>query len=137
MQQDLQRDGLEVLIDSDMKERPESQGMGWEVIVVEHLRLQGPAETQAAWIEAEQRTWDPWLRQQKGFLGREVLWDADRQEGVLLIHWANRQDWKSIPMHEVATIQRNFEAIAKQMLALPPHSENPFPLTYAGESSVS
>jgi uncharacterized protein (TIGR03792 family) len=128
-------DGLEVLIDLALSEAPEAEGMGWEVTVVEHLRLQVPADAREIWVEAELQTWDPWLRAQKGFVGREVLWDNHHQEGVLLIHWANRQDWKAIPEAMVAAVQESFEAAAKQMLSLPPHSDNPFPLVFAGETS--
>ncbi|MEY4353067.1 MAG: hypothetical protein RLZZ609_1308 [Cyanobacteriota bacterium] len=134
---DLPPDRLEVLIDLDIQEGTDPQTEGWDVVVVEHLRLQVPADAQQAWIQAELQTWDPWLRQQKGFLGRKVLWDSDRQEGVLLIHWANRQDWKSIPPQVVAAVQEDFEAAAKRILALPAHNENPFPLVYAGETRVS
>ncbi|MFY7695003.1 MAG: TIGR03792 family protein [Cyanobium sp.] len=128
-------DGLEVLIDLALSEAPEAEGTGWEVTVVEHLRLQVPADAREIWVEAELQTWDPWLRAQKGFVGREVLWDNHHQEGVLLIHWANRQDWKAIPEAMVAAVQESFEAAAKQMLSLPPHSDNPFPLVFAGETS--
>ena len=133
---DVERDGLEVLIDLEIEEGPEAGKTGWKVAVVEHLRLQVPEEARQAWLEAELKTWDPWLRKQKGFLGREVLWDIERQEGVLLIHWADRQDWKAIPMPEVAAIQQEFESAAKEILALPHHSDNPFPLTYSGETSL-
>jgi uncharacterized protein (TIGR03792 family) len=129
--------GLEVLIDLALSEAPESEGTGWEVTVVEHLRLQVPADAREVWIEAELQTWDPWLQAQKGFIGRKVLWDDRHQEGVLLIHWANRQDWKAIPEAMVAAVQERFEAAAKEMLSLPPHSENPFPLVYAGETPRS
>lgn len=133
----MQRDGLEVLIDLGLSEAPEAEGKGWEVTVVEHLRLQVPADARDIWIEAELQTWDPWLREQKGFVGREVLWDNRLQEGVLLIHWANRQDWIAIPESIVAVVQQRFEAVAKQMLSLPAQSANPFPLVYAGETSRS
>jgi uncharacterized protein (TIGR03792 family) len=133
----LQRDGLEVLINLGLSEAPEAEGKGWEVTVVEHLRLQVPADAKEIWIEAELQTWDPWLREQKGFLGREVLWDNRRQEGVLLIHWATRQDWIAIPEAMVAAVQERFEAAAKKRLSLPAHSANPFPLVYAGETSRS
>lgn len=136
-QYSIQRDALEVLIDLDLKEGPEREGIGWQVTVVEHLRLQVPAEAKAAWMEAELQTWDPWLRQQKGFLGREVLWDQHHLEGVLLIHWANRQDWHAIPKEMVAAIQHEFEATAKRILSLPPLSDNPFPLVYSGEQFSS
>lgn len=106
---------------------------GMVVVVVEHLRLQVPGGGRAAWLQAELETWDPWLRQQRGFVEREVLWDSDRQEGVLLIHWADHNDWKAITASAVAAIQERFEAAAKRILALPPESANPFPLVFAGE----
>ena len=87
---DVPQDGLEVLIDLGISEGPEATGRSWKVTVVEHLRLQVPAHTKEIWMEAERRTWDPWLRQQRGFVGREVLWDNDRQEGVLLIRGARQ-----------------------------------------------
>lgn len=136
-QRDEQQNNLQVLIELDVHEGPEDSGAGWQVAVVEHLRLHVPTQAQQAWLEAELQTWDPWLRQQKGFWGREVLWDRDRQEGVLLIHWASREDWQSISMQVVASIQQDFESVAKQVLALPPHSQNPFPLIHAGETTVS
>jgi uncharacterized protein (TIGR03792 family) len=101
--------------------------------VVEHLRLRVAAEGRDAWLEAEQHTWDPWLRRQKGYLGREVLWHGERQEGVLLIFWTNRDDWKAITASEVAAVQRSFEARVKASLCLSPESDNPFPLVHAGE----
>ena len=103
-------------------------------VVIEHLRLQVPAGAQQAWLQAELQTWDPWLRQQKGFLGREVLWDSACQEGVLLIHWANHHDWKAIPPHTVTATQDSFEAAAKAFLGLPSHCANPFPLVFTGEA---
>lgn len=102
--------------------------------VVEHLRLQVPAASRQAWLEAERQTWEPWLRQQRSFLRREVLWDSSREEGVLLIHWASREDWKAIPEAEVLAVQASFEATAKRLLALPSDSVNPFPLVGAGEA---
>lgn len=136
-QREIQREGLEALIAVDVREGPEAEGEGWQVSVVEHLRLQVPADARQAWLAAELQTWDPWLREQKGFMRRELLWDGARQEGVLLIHWSNRDDWKAIPESEVTAIQQQFESSAKQILSLPSQSENPFPLVFAGESSVS
>ena len=134
-QPDLPQDGPEVLIDVGLSEGPEAEGKSWQVRVIEHLRLQVPADARDVWIEAERQTWDPWLRQQRGFVGREVMWDNHRQEGVLLIHWANRQDWESIPEATVTAVQERFEATAREMLSLPASSGNPFPLVFAGETS--
>jgi uncharacterized protein (TIGR03792 family) len=114
--------------------QPEGPSGGGEG-VIEHLRLHVPAHSQRAWIEAETHTWEPWLRQRQGFVGRELRWDQERQEGVLLIHWASRTDWKAIPEEMVNAIQADFESAAKRILGLPPESPNPFPLLFSGERS--
>ncbi|MFM7361276.1 MAG: TIGR03792 family protein [Cyanobium sp.] len=105
-----------------------------EVAVVEHLRVRVRADARAAWLQAETHTWEPWLRRQRGFLGRELIWDAEREEGILLIRWASREEWKSIPPEEVDAVQRQFEAMARRLLApQAPTPVNPFPLVHAGE----
>jgi uncharacterized protein (TIGR03792 family) len=100
--------------------------------VVEHLRVKVPAGAREAWLQAEQESWGPWLRQQDGFLGRDLLWDAEREEGLLLIRWRSRRQWLAIPTSEIEAVQGQFEAAAHRVLALDP-ATNPFPLVYAGE----
>jgi uncharacterized protein (TIGR03792 family) len=99
--------------------------------VVEHLRLKVPAATRDAWLEAERLSWEPWLRGRPGFMGRELLWDPEREEGVLLIRWRTRQAWKTIPPAEIDAVQERFERIARDLL----HSDAtaPFPLLHSGE----
>ena len=106
-----------------------------EVAVVEHLRVRVHSDARAAWLQAETHTWEPWLCRKLGFLGRELYWDAEREEGILLIRWASREQWKAIPSEEVEVVQRQFEAMAHQLLAAAdsPAPANPFPLVHAGE----
>ena len=104
---------------------------GYDVAVVEHLRIQVPDQARDAWMEAERGSWEPWLTQQKGFLGRDLLWDPTSQEGTLLIRWSSREAWKAIPQEEVEAVQQRFELIARQ--ALGQVKGNPFPLVYEGE----
>ena len=104
---------------------------GYDVAVVEHLRIQVPNQARDAWMEAEQGSWEPWLEQQEGFLGRELLWDPTREEGTLLIRWSSREAWKAIPQEEVEAVQQRFELIARQSLGQ--DQGNPFPLVYEGE----
>ena len=103
----------------------------YDVAVVEHLRVKLPSEARQAWLEAERGSWDPWLAQQPGFLGRELLWDGDREEGTLLIRWASREQWKQIPEAEIETVQEHFEQLARQ--ATGQSQGNPFPLLFEGE----
>ena len=102
-----------------------------EVAVVEHLRVKVSAEARQAWLEAERGSWDPWLAQQPGYLGRELLWDSEREEGTLLIRWASREQWKQIPEAEIEAVQERFEQLARQ--ATGQSQGNPFPLLFEGE----
>ena len=102
-----------------------------EVVVVEHLRIKVPANGRQAWLEAEQGSWEPWLQKQDGFLGRELLWDSAREEGTLLICWASRERWKTIPKAEVEAVQTRFEELARE--ATGQRQGNPFPLVFEGE----
>ena len=111
-------------------EQPQTGGP-FEVAVVEHLRVKVPAEARQAWLKAEQGSWEPWLAQQPGFLGRDLLWDAEREEGTLLIRWASREQWKAIPLAEVEAVQERFEQLARQATGV--RQGNPFPLVFEGE----
>lgn len=104
---------------------------GYDVAVVEHLRVRVPAEARQAWLEAERRSWEPWLAQQDGFLGRDLFWDAEREEGTLLIRWASREQWKRISEAEVEAVQERFEELART--ATGAERGNPFPLLFEGE----
>ena len=103
----------------------------YDVAVVEHLRVKVPAEGRQAWLAAEQASWDPWLAQQDGFLDRQLLWDAEREEGTLLIRWASKDQWKAIPPEAVEAVQERFEQLARQ--ATGTTAGNPFPLVFEGE----
>jgi uncharacterized protein (TIGR03792 family) len=98
--------------------------------VVEMLRLHVPAVARQAWLAAERDCWDPWLRHQAGFLSRELLWDGERQEGVVMIRWASPALWHAIPQEEIDRVQRRFEEIANR--ALGRSGGEPFPLLASG-----
>jgi len=106
---------------------------GYDVAVIEHLRLSVPEQGREAWLEAERGSWEPWLAQQMGFLGRDLLWDPETEEGTLLIRWSSRQAWKAIPSEQVAEVQDRFERLAREAMALPQEMDNPFPLVFEGE----
>ena len=106
---------------------------GYDVAVIEHLRLSVPEQAREAWLEAERGSWEPWLAQQMGFLGRDLLWDPETEEGTLLIRWSSRQAWKAIPSEQVAEVQDRFEQLAREAMALPQEMDNPFPLVFEGE----
>ena len=99
-------------------------------MVTEELRLKVPSDAKAAWLNAEKEIWEPWLSSQDGFLGRQLFWDKEKEEALILVNWKNKKLWKSIPMSEVNVVQQNFEDSVKTALSV---RENPFKFIYEGE----
>ena len=105
--------------------------VGDKVAVIEHLRLKVPQESREDWMVAERGSWEPWLKHQPGFLGRDLFWDPATEEGTLLISWSSREAWKSIPPAEVERVQARFEMLACEQTGQ--NQGNPFPLVFEGE----
>ena len=98
--------------------------------IIEELRLKVPSKFKEVWLEAENQIWEPWLSMQEGFLGRQIFWDKEKEEALILVNWENKKLWKSISMQEVNEIQRKFENNVMTSLNV---SKNPFKLIYEGE----
>ena len=99
-------------------------------LVTEELRLKIPSEFKKIWLQAEKEVWEPWLSIQDGFLGRQIFWDKEKEEALILVNWKNKKLWKSISMNEVNEIQQKFEENVKTSLNI---KDNPFKLIYEGE----
>jgi len=56
-------------------------------MVIEELRIKVPADVKAAWLNAEKEVWEPWLSSQEGFLGRQLFWDKEKEEALILVNW--------------------------------------------------
>ena len=107
----------------NMKENP----------IIEELRLRVPLKYKDNWINAEKEVWEPWLANKKGFLGREIFYNKEKEEALVLVKWANKNLWKSISVKEVNEIQSIFEENVKNDLKL---DSNPFELIDEGELYV-
>ena len=99
-------------------------------MVIEEIRLKVPVDIKEAWLNAEKEIWEPWLSSQDGFLGRQLFWNKEKEEALILVNWENKELWKSIPMSEVNIVQEKFEDHVKTALNI---RENPFELIYEGE----
>ena len=98
--------------------------------IIEELRLKVPEYAKAVWLNAEKKIWEPWLSSQEGFLGRQLFWDKEKEEALILINWKSKKLWKSISSKKVNVVQREFEENVKDSLNI---TENPFKLIYEGE----
>ena len=99
-------------------------------IVIEELRLKVPADAKEAWLSAEKEIWEPWLSSKDGYLGRQLFWNKEKEEALILVNWKSKKLWKSISMTEVNVVQEKFEDDVKTTLNV---KENPFELIYVGE----
>ena len=99
-------------------------------MVIEELRLKVPADAKTEWLKAEKEIWDPWLSSKDGFLGRQLFWNKEKEEALILVNWKSKKLWKSIPLSEVYIVQQKFEDNIKNALKV---GENPFELIYEGE----
>ena len=99
-------------------------------LVTEELRLKVPAQYKEVWLKTEKQIWDPWLSSQEGFLGRQLFWDKEKEEALILVTWESKKLWKRIPMSKVNVVQEKFEDNVKTALKV---EENPFQLIYEGE----
>ena len=99
-------------------------------IVYEQLRLEIPKDYKTIWLKAEKDIWEPWLSNKDGFLGRQIFWDNEKEEALILVKWKNKKLWKSIPMEEVNQIQKKFEEYVLSSINV---DKNPFRLIFEGE----
>ena len=99
-------------------------------MIIEELRLKVPADAKEVWLNAEKQIWEPWLSSQDGFLGRQLFWDKEKEEALILVNWKSKKLWKSISLKELNLVQAKFEDNVKTALNL---GENPFELIYEGE----
>jgi len=99
-------------------------------LVTEELRLKVPSEFKDVWLQTEKKVWEPWLSIQDGFLGRQLFWDKEKEEALILVNWKNKKLWKNISTEEVNEVQDKFEENVKTSLNI---KVNPFELIYEGE----
>ena len=98
--------------------------------VVEELRLSVPLDYKETWLKTEQEVWAPWLSKQDGFLGRQIFYNQETGEALLLVKWKNRNLWKNISDEEVNKMQKIYEETVTSSLGV---ETNPFQFIYEGE----
>ena len=98
--------------------------------IVEELRLTVPSEYKEIWLKSEEEVWEPWLAKQDGFLGRQIFYNHEVGEALVLVKWKNRNLWKNISEEEVNKMQKIYEETVTSSLGV---KTNPFEFIYEGE----
>ena len=82
---------------------------------VEVLRFRIPLDQQTAFIQADAEIWTTVLSRCPGFARKEVWGNTDDPEELsLVIHWASREQWKSIPLSLLEQTEQQFwQALGK------------------------
>ncbi|MEM6712119.1 MAG: TIGR03792 family protein [Pseudomonadota bacterium] len=71
-------------------------------MVVERLTFQVVKADHAAWLEADARSWTPFLAAQDGFVSKQVWAQRDRPDELqAVILWESEAQWKAIPTVEL------------------------------------
>ena len=98
--------------------------------VVEVLQMPVSKAQRRCWLEAEAGQWEPWLEQQDGYRGRDLLWDPERQQAVVLVGWQSQQQWDAIPASSIGSTEEAFNAQLRDCLGV--SDQQPLPLQRAG-----
>ncbi len=78
-------------------------------MVIELLKLKVAPEHREQFIEKDTEIWTQVLALYPGFLGKEVWLDPNEPTQVILvIRWATREQWKSIPFEQLQAIEQRF-----------------------------
>lgn len=82
-------------------------------MVIEFLKFKVTPELREKFIQKDAEIWTAALARYPGFLSKEVWIDPNTPaEVVVVIRWATREQWKSIPSEQLEKIDAKF---AQQM----------------------
>ena len=103
--------------------------------VVEVLQMPVTKDQTSCWRTAEAEVWEPWLEKQSGYQGRELLWDRDRQQAVVLIGWLSQSEWDAIPAGSIKKTENRFDRVLQRCLGS--GASKPLPLQRTGSLQPS
>ena len=75
-------------------------------MIIEWLRFKVPAEKWEAFILRDEEVWTGGIKKVPGFLGKEIGVDSVENEGVMLIRWETREQWKSVLQSTIYELER-------------------------------
>jgi uncharacterized protein (TIGR03792 family) len=78
-------------------------------MVIEWLKIRVSPELREKFIQKDAEIWTSSLASYPGFLSKEVWINPEAPtEVVIVIRWANREAWKSIPAERLVQLEQEF-----------------------------
>lgn len=85
-------------------------------MVIEWLEFNVDSEVREKFIQQDEKIWTASLSTYPGFLGKEVWIEPNAPSKVIFtIRWQTREQWKSIPVKDLAEIEKRFAAVMREM----------------------
>jgi uncharacterized protein (TIGR03792 family) len=85
-------------------------------MVIEWLKFRVDSKSREKFIQQDEAIWTASLATYPGFLGKEVWIEPNEPDKVIFtIRWQTRQQWKSIPMEDLAKIEEKFSKVMNKM----------------------
>jgi uncharacterized protein (TIGR03792 family) len=79
-------------------------------VVIELLKIKVAPEHREKYIQKDAQIWTQAIARCPGFLGKEVWINPNEpSEVILVIRWATREQWKSIPPERLQQISQEFD----------------------------
>jgi len=79
-------------------------------VVIELLKIKVAPEHREQYIQKDAEIWTQAIARYPGFLGKEVWINPNEpSEVILVIRWATREQWKSIPPERLQQISQEFD----------------------------
>lgn len=79
-------------------------------VVIELLKVKVAPEHREQYIQKDAEIWTQAIAHYPGFLGKEVWLNPNEpSEVILVIRWATREQWKSIPPERLQQISQEFD----------------------------
>ncbi|MFK7919854.1 MAG: TIGR03792 family protein [Ilumatobacter sp.] len=77
--------------------------------VIEFVTFTVAPEDHAGWLEADERVWTAFLREQAGFVSKQTWIDRSNPELIhAAVRWVDEATWKSIPDDVLAAVDEEF-----------------------------
>ena len=81
-------------------------------MVIEWLQFKVDSDSREQFVRQDEKIWTDALSTYPGFLGKEVWIEPNASDRVIfVIRWQTREQWKSIPLEDLAKIERSFAKV--------------------------